>query len=57
MTCKFKMIYTVVVLCEPPLLPVYSEQIPKVKGARTRASLEAYPAEQVRHDLSLEERP
>lgn len=38
MTCKFKMIYTVGVVCEPPLLPVYSEQMPKVK-VRERASL------------------
>ena len=32
------MIYTVVVVCEPPLLPVYSEQMPKVKVCE-RASL------------------
>lgn len=32
------MIYTVGVVCEPPLLPVYSEQMPKVK-VRERASL------------------
>ena len=38
MICKFKMIHIVRAVHEPLLLPVYSEQMPKVK-VRERASL------------------
>lgn len=46
------MIYTVGVVCEPPLLPVYSEQMPKVKVCE-RASLKPTRLSRVGHDLPL----